>query len=397
MDYQILGSSDDKGSEDDQGSGDNEDQGTQAVQPGIRLRGSLDLSADESEDDGDQEIDDSVGVEIKEEKDDEREAIAPPDPTIFTITPFAADQQHGFFIKFNNDRVVKNLDLLPACQLWQLVQDTIHHDPEIPSRTPMLPWITNVKLLNEKSLAFETNNKEDLDTVTTNVQWARDLRDTASAGLKTYKVRLGKFRIRKTKTEDYRDAASIIDKLRAENINNIISLQEVGAIRDVTILKDQTTEKKRQDMVDFLLVFGSREAANAALDMGMLFRNKKRACVAYSTTTEWHQECSNCQGHSHTARDCHSPPVCGRCGYKHATHFCTFAKNVLCELSWRAYGIEQRLSEVARGRGQCTSLLPFPVRRASNQRINPGDIYVNLVYPSITYIGIPDLTKDTQY
>lgn len=82
---------------------------------------------------------------------------------------------------------------------------------------------------------------------------------------------------------------------------------------------------ERDDYADYILVFGSRDAANAALKLGLTFRKKSRGCMVYEPNTQWHQQCSHCQGHSHTAKDCQSSPFCGKCGYKHATQYCTSA------------------------------------------------------------------------
>ena len=220
VDYKTLGTSDDERPD------NNRNENTRAAQPGIRLQGSVDLSADESED--------GLRVEIKEEKKDEAKARTVPDPAVFIISlgvPSATDD-HRFAILFNDKRVLDGLTIMPACEIWQLVCDTIHYDRDLPHRILASPWVTHVEKKSDGCLAFQTKTEEDLHTLTTNVQWARYLRDTISAGIKTYKVLLKKFRVRKVET------ASMINKIRERNWGKIPSLNHIGAIRDVTYLQD---------------------------------------------------------------------------------------------------------------------------------------------------------------
>ena len=303
----------------------------QAAQPEIKLQGSLDLNADENEDENkgesDQESDHGSEKKIKEENIDGAEIRPPPDPAVFVISlniPLTTDD-HSFVIIFRDERVIEGLHHMPAREIWQLVRDAIHHDPDIPHRTSMLPWITDVQLQNDGCLAFMTTTQEDLDTVTTNVQWARNLRDTIQAGIRTYKVVLECVKIWTRETEAYTDRASVIDKLREENSAKIPSLNQIGAIRDVQMLQDPASKTERNGYANYILVFSSREAANAALTTGLIYRKKVRACVIYEPGTQWHQQCSNCQLHDHTAKDCQSAPVCGKCGCRHNTEYCTSA------------------------------------------------------------------------
>ena len=60
--------------------------------------------------------------------------------------------------------------------------------------------------------------------------------------------------------------------------------------------------------------------------MGLSFGKWKLKCQIYSPGTQWHQQCSYCQAHNHTAQECESKPTCGSCGYKHLTKYCTSAK-----------------------------------------------------------------------
>ncbi len=320
-DYRRLTSSDNEVSD------YSNESSAQAGPSPIRLQGSLDLSADDDEDEVEQGSDNSSQREIKEEKDDDAEIMALPDPAIFTISlgiPLRADD-YTFAIAFKDERVSNGLGLIPAREVWQLVRDAIFHDPDIPQRTPALPWITQVKQLEEGCLAFRTKTEEDLNTVTSNVQWARDLRDTVSAGVKTYKVVLENLKIPRVKIEGYGVTSSFIGKLREENLRRIPSLDRIGVIRDVVKLPDRTLKRALDDYEDFVLVFGSREAANAALNVGLRYLNKVHTCVIHSPETQWHQQCSNCQGHDHTTNRCRSAATCGKCGYKHQTQYCTSA------------------------------------------------------------------------
>ncbi|CAF9935209.1 hypothetical protein IMSHALPRED_010142 [Imshaugia aleurites] len=309
------------------------------VQPAIRLQGSVDLSPDLSDSESDLEgglendlenVEESVKcnkVDDKEENGEEAAATVPPDPTIFTVTlgiPIAPDD-HRFSIRFNNERVVHGLRCMPSREIWQLAHDAIQQDPNIPNRTSSLPRITEVGQYDDGRLAFRIRTKEDLELLSTNVQWARNLRNTVSAGIKTYRVEFECVKTRTIQIPTNRDRALIIDKIREENSEKIPSLNQIGAIRDIEMLQDLAFERERNDHADYLLVFGSREAANAALKMGLLLCNNRRAGVVYEPGTQWHQQCSRCQGHNHRAKDCHSTPLCGKCGYKHATQYCTSA------------------------------------------------------------------------
>ena len=266
---------------------------------------------------------------IKKAKDDQdaKRPVAP-DPAVFTISfavPATPDD-HRFAITFQDERVIQGLDLMPASEIWHFVRDAIHHDPDIPCRALKLPWVTSVKYLEDKTLAFLCKTEEDLRTITVNVQWARDLRDIVSLGIDTYRVVFMNIKIRKTKTKELTDIASIINKIREENNDEIPSLDRIGAIRDVTIFQNRMFMEQRNNYADFIVVFGSREVANAALTMGLRYRKKKRTCVIYSLDTQWHTQCSKCQGHTHTLQDCQSSPACGRCGLKHLTQHCTSTK-----------------------------------------------------------------------
>ena len=238
VDYKTLGTSDDERPD------NNRNKNTRATQPEIRLQGSVDLSADESEDESNQDSDDGVKVEIKEEKKDEAKAITLPDPAVFTISlgvPPATDD-NSFAILFNDKRVLDGLTIMPAHEIWQLVRDAIHYDPDIPRRILAHPWITHVEKKSDGTLIYQTKTEEDLHTLTTNVHWARYLRDTISAGIKTYKVLLKQFRVRRA---GYGDTASMINKIRERNSGKIPSLNHVGAIRDVTYLHDPASKGPR--------------------------------------------------------------------------------------------------------------------------------------------------------
>ncbi len=286
----------------------------QVAQPAIRLQGSVGFIPDQSDLESGEEKGEDCETNIKEESEDKAVALVPPDPTVFTIT-----------VRFNNKRVSDGLSHIPSREVWQLVHDAIQHDPDIPHRSSSLPRITEVLQRENKCLAFRTKTEEDLETITTNVQWARDMRDTISKGIKTHKVIFEYVKIRTMKTDSFSDRALIIDKLREENSEKIPSLNHLGAIRDVMKLQEPASKMERDDYADYILVFGSRDAANAALKLGLTFRKKSRGCMVYEPNTQWHQQCSHCQGHSHTAKDCQSSPFCGKCGYKHATQYCTSA------------------------------------------------------------------------
>ncbi|KAL9076797.1 MAG: hypothetical protein Q9161_000782 [Pseudevernia consocians] len=321
LDYEIADSTDDRKSD------DKKKTSKQVVQPTIGLQESLDFSPDQSELENNQESMEDSEVEIKEECEDEAAKLVSLDRTVFTITlaiPITVDD-HRFCIRFNNERVVDGLSCMSSREIWQLVHDTIQRDPCIPSRTSSLPWITDVLQQYDKCLAFKTKTQEDLDTVTTNVQWVRDLRDTVSAGIKTYKVVFECTNIWKMKTEEHRDRASIIDKLREDNSGKIPSLNHIGAIRDVMMLKEPAFERKRNGYPVYILVFGSKEAANAAVENGLIFRKERRLCLVYEPDMPWHQQCSHCQSHGHTVNACQFTPRCGRCGSRHGTKYCASA------------------------------------------------------------------------
>lgn len=309
-------------------SDDEEEISKQGIQPAIKLAASVDFSPDQSDPESNEEREEDSQVGIKMETQDEYAAMVSRDPTVFTIslgvTPAADD--HRFIIRFNNERVVDGLRCMPPREIWQLVHDAIQQDPDIPNRPSSIPRITDVHQQDDGALAFKMSTEEDRDALSTNVEWARNLRETVSAGIKTYKVVFEFVKIRTMEIEEPRNRASVIDKIREENSEKIPSLNQIGALRDVMVLQDTAFKRERDDYADYILVFGSREAANAALTMGLMFRKKNRACVVYEPGTQWHQQCSHCQGHSHAAKDCQSTPLCGRCGYKHATRYCTSAK-----------------------------------------------------------------------
>lgn len=323
--YKTLGTSNDGSSE------LKELHSTRATLPGVRLQGSLDLSDDNSIREGLQGSEDDMEVELKGEIGDEGEATTLADPAVFTISfsaPFTAADDR-FTILFNDKRVVEGLASMSAREIWQVVRDGIDHDPSIPNRSVRRPWITELRQLPDGSLAFQAASKEDLHVITTNVQWARIIRDTVSAGVETYELLLKGRKNRRIKTmmtEDEVVTAEIIDKIRKENSAAIPSLNQIGAIRDVMVLEEPGSERLLKDYAQHVLVLGSREAANTALDMGLSFGNGKLKCQIYSPGTQWHQQCSYCQAHDHTAQECGSTPICGNCGYKHLTKWCTSAK-----------------------------------------------------------------------
>ena len=292
------------------------------------MQGSIDFSPDQSRSEINEEGRKDSEVRVKEETEEEDAVIPSPDPTVFTISlgvPTAADD-HRFTIRFNNERVVDGLRYMEPREIWHLVHDAIQQDPDIPARPSSLPRIIEVHQQIDGGLQLKFSTEEDRDTLSTNVEWARNLQDIISAGIKTYKVVFESIEIRKVEIEDSRHRASVMDKIRKENGEKIPSLSQIGAIRDVMMLQDLDVKTDRDDYADYLLVFGSRQAANAALTMGLIFLKKNRACVVYEPGTQWHQQCSHCQGHSHTAKDCQATPLCSRCGYKHETRYCTSAK-----------------------------------------------------------------------
>ncbi|KAF6227429.1 hypothetical protein HO133_008873 [Letharia lupina] len=324
IDHEIADSMDDESSD------DQKETNKQVVQPATRLQGSVDFSPDqsdlESDEESEEDREEDSEVEIKEENEDQAAAMVSPDPTVFTVTlgvPIAPGD-HRFSIRFHNERVVHGLHCMPSREIWQLVHHAIRQDPNISDRPSSLPRITEVHQQDDGRLAFRMSSKEDLGILSTNVQWARDLRDTIAAGIKTYRVvfEFGKNQARKMEIEEYTDRASILDKIREGNSEKIPSLSHIGAIRDVMTLQDPASKGKR---INYILVFGSREAANAALEMGLTFHKKSRACTVHSPGTQWHEQCSHCQGHTHAAKDCPSTPSCRKCGYRHATRYCTSA------------------------------------------------------------------------
>ena len=266
-------------------------------------------------------------VVIKKEKVDEPERMTMSDPAVFTIRLGIAND-NSFAILFNDKRVVEGLGLLSPREKLQLIHDAIYHDPEIPNRTLTCPWITHVKQLNDGCLTFRTGNKNDVHTVTTNVQWARSIRDTIAAGIKTYKLVIKESNILRLRTENYEDTATIINEIRKENTERVPSITQFGAVRDVMLQEGQVQEIQLGSYVQYIVTFGSREAANAALDMGLIFYSKYCTCVTYSPITQWHQQCSNCQRHGHIAKDCLFQSVCGKCSSNHLTQNC---KSVVIE------------------------------------------------------------------
>ena len=260
-------------------------------------------------------------VVIKKRKVDEPKAMTMSDPTVFTIS-FGVANDNSFAILFNDKRVIEGLGLLSPCEKLQIIHDAIYHDPGIPNRTLTRPWITHAKQLNDGCLVFRTETKYDVHMVTTNVQWARNIRDTIAAGIKTYKLVIEDGNILKLRIKGYKDRAKIIDKVRKENTERVPSITQLGAIRDVMLQEGQVRKGQLSSYAQYIVTFGSREAANAALDMGLFFYSKYCTCVVYSPMTQWHQQCSNCQRQGHIAKDCLSQPVCGKCSSKHLTQNC---------------------------------------------------------------------------
>ena len=281
---------------------------------GRRIQGSDDLSVDQGRTEG----------KIKEEKYIKTWAMASPDPAIITISlgdPLAADH-YRFTMAFRDERIGKSLARMRPREIWQLVCDSIDHDPDIPFRTLTSPWIADVGHQKGNCLTFKTKSEGDLNILTANVQWARDLYDTLAAGIKIYKIVLEKVKI---KTDKYKDTALIIHEIRKENSREIPSLNHIGAVRDVMMLPNPVSKTEQDVYADYILFFGSREAAYTVLDKGLHYRNKKHSCVIYSPETQWPQRCSFCQAHSHAARDCPSMPICRKCGYAQATNSCISA------------------------------------------------------------------------
>ncbi|KAL9137083.1 MAG: hypothetical protein Q9175_001705 [Cornicularia normoerica] len=263
-------------------SSENRKETSTQVQPTMRLQGSVDFSPDQSDLESDEESGKGTEVEIKEENEENAAALVLSDPTVFTLTlgvPIAADD-HRFSIRFNNKRVVDGLESMPSSEVWQLVHDAIQQDPEIPNLTSSLPRVTEVHQQDDGRLAFRLRTEEDLELLSTKVQWARNFRDAVSAGIKTYKVVFQLVKIRTMNMNTDVERALIIDQIREENSEKIPPLNLIGAIRDVMMLQDLAFDPahqgKRHDCADYLLVFGSREAANAAMDTGLLYRKKSR-------------------------------------------------------------------------------------------------------------------------
>ena len=126
-------------------------------------------------------------VVIKKKEIDEPKTMTMSDPALFTIRLGVAND-NSFAILFNDKRVVEGLALLSPCEKLQLINDAIYYDPGIPNRTLMHPWITHARQLIDGCLALQTETKHDVHTVTTNVRWARSIRDIIAAGIKTYKL-----------------------------------------------------------------------------------------------------------------------------------------------------------------------------------------------------------------
>ena len=128
-------------------------------------------------------------------------------------------------------------------------------------------------MLEGNRLAFQTRTEDDLRALTAHVQWVRDLRDTIAAGIKTYRMLLADTNVQHLKNGEFRDSSSIIQNIKKQNFQKIPSLNNIGAIRDVIIIN-----------TEYVLIFGSEEAANAALTVGLWYRKKNRACVALPLT-----------------------------------------------------------------------------------------------------------------
>ena len=151
--------------------------------------------------------------------------------------------------------------------------------------TTELPWISDVWQKDGNCLGFRTKTEGDLTTVTTHTQWDRDIRDTMPAGIKIYTVLLEFIEISKTKTAECRGVTSIIEKFRKENFDKIPSLFQMGAIKDISRLGDYFKARlpslqKRYDYA--IIIFRLRDTADAALEIGLVFRIKRCVCSIYS-------------------------------------------------------------------------------------------------------------------
>lgn len=258
---------------------------------------------------------------VKKREFDEPEAMTMSDPAVFTIRLGVAND-NSFAVLFNDKRVIEGLALLSPYEKLQLFHDAIYHDPGIPNRKFTRPWITYVTQLNDGCLAFRTENKNDVHTLTTNVQWARSIRDIIAAGVKTYRLVIKDGNMHKLGIKDYKDRASIIDEIRKENTKRLPWITRVGVIRDVMLREGQVQQRQPNNYAQYIVTFGSREAANAALDMGLFLYGNYCTCITYSPMTQWHQQCSNCQEHGHIAKGCVHQPICGRCSSRHLLQSC---------------------------------------------------------------------------
>lgn len=327
---------------DNQSSHQNKKISTRTAQPVKRLKDRQDPSSDEDKDKHSHECNQSIEIEVKKEQNGEANAITLPDPAGFAISlaPTTANG-HRFAILFNDERVLEALASISAREIRQLVGDALHNDPHIPNRSLARPWIIHVEQLNDGCLVLKTNSEKDVHIVTTNVQWIREIRDSVSKGIETYKAVLKDCKTRRGNTEHLKNASIFIKKVREENSAAIPSLNRIGAIRDVILLQENVSNREGKDLVQHILVFGSREAANAALEMGLSFHYTRLECVIYSPGTQWHQQCSNCQDHNHTAQKCESTPTCGNCACKHLTKYCTSA-NLRCANCHNKHGAQSK-------------------------------------------------------
>lgn len=278
---------------------------------------------------------DEIALESGEGSGKERENETVPtdpfDPTVFTITlgiP-TAPGDHQFCIRFNNKCVVDCLSSMPSNEIWQLVHDAIQQVSYTSHPRSPLPRVIDVYQQDDGRLALSFRTAEDLLTLCTNVQWVRTFRDTISSGIQTYKVVIEFVKTLTMKMATHEDRNVIVEKIREENSDRIPSLNQIGAIRDIIMLPDPVFDaslhRSRADHAYYVVVFGSRAAANTAMDTGLLYRKKSRNAIVYAPHEQFHQQCSHCQEHSHTTKDCRSALLCGRCGYKHATRYCTSA------------------------------------------------------------------------
>lgn len=151
-----------------------------------------------------------------------------------------------------------------------------------------------------------------------NTTWVKHL-ESSAIEVAPFRVLIKDVSCSSMDLDDLGRTARTMERLVAENLKTVQSLQGVADIMDTSWLTNAGNRKSASSLV---LSFSSTQSANDALQYGLLWDRKHHNCEILGAS-HLALRCSNCQSYGHHITSCENPSRCKRCGISHTPTICT--------------------------------------------------------------------------